>query len=147
MGDRKTLATQVGEDSQLYRDFQEYQQDYANKSEALRHAIRDGIDTDAVTQEDLQRALEESKAEAQVGAWESGALTSAFLLASIAIAFAVSTILPFVPSFEGIATASILLAAAVGVLIAVKNGTVEQFERRFGSHDAGMAALAQEVAE
>lgn len=146
MGDKKTLAAQVDSDSELYRDFEEYEEDFANRSTAVRQAIRDGMDSDRVTQGDLEAALRETQREAQYGAWETGSLSSASLLAVLAIAVAVSTILPIVPSFEGIAAASLLLAAAVGLVAAVFRGTVGRLERRFSTPHAAAAEL-QEVSE
>jgi len=46
----KTLATKVSEDSELYRSFDDYADDYSSKSEALRVAIRRGMEDDRVAQ-------------------------------------------------------------------------------------------------
>jgi len=133
MPDRVNIATQVDPESELYQDFEEYAESYKSRSEAVRAALRDGMADDAITREEFEAALREQRREAQIGSWESGALTSAFLLASVAIAVAVSTMLPFVPSFEGIATASILVATAGALVWAVSRGTVERLERRFST--------------
>jgi len=42
----KTLATKVSEESELYRRFGNHAEDYSSKSEALRVAIRRGIEDD-----------------------------------------------------------------------------------------------------
>lgn len=132
MSEIKTIAAQVDTDSELYRDFEEFAESYTSRSEALRALMRDGLsDEGAITREEFEEALRESRSEAQIGSWESGALTSVTLLASIAIAVAVSTILPFVPSLEGWAVAGGLLGAASALGYGVAHGTVERLERRF----------------
>ena len=149
MPERKTIATQVDPESELYQDFEEYAESYKSRSEAVRAALRDGMADDAITRKEFEEALREQRREAQVGSWESAALTSATLLLSLAIAVAVSTILPFVPSFEGIATATIVLAAGVGLVLGVTRGTVERLERRFSTPAAsdGVEQRLAEVAE
>lgn len=144
MPDRKTLSTQIDPESELYKEFVEYEKEYSSRSEAIRAALRDGMADDAITRKEFEEALREQRLEAQIGSWESAALTSATLLLSLAIAVAVSTILPFVPSFEGIATATILLATGVGLVLGVTRGTVERLERRFSS-PAGDAAAREVV--
>lgn len=149
MPDRKTLSTQVDPESELFKDFVEYEKEYSSRSEAIRAALRDGMADDAITRKEFEEALREQRREAQVGSWESAALTSATLLASLAIAVAVSTILPFVPSLEGWVAATILLGGSIGLAAGVTRGTVERLERRF-SNPAGDAVVQQfagEVAE
>jgi Arc/MetJ-type ribon-helix-helix transcriptional regulator len=136
MGEKKTLAAQVDSNSELYHDFEEYEEQFANRSQAVRNALKDGMDADRVTRDDLESALHEAQAEAKLGSWESGALTSAFLLAAVAIAVAVGTILPVIPSFEGIAAAALLLAASIGLVVAVQRGVVATIERRLAGRDA-----------
>ena len=149
MPERKTIATQVDPESELYQDFVEYAESYKSRSEAVRAALRDGMDDDAITREEFEEALREQRREAQIGSWESAALTSATLLASLAIAVAVSTILPFVPSLEGWVAATILLGGSIGLAAGVTRGTVERLERRFSSPagDAVVQQFAGEVAE
>jgi len=139
MPERKTIATQVDPESELYQDFVEYAESYKSRSEAVRAALRDGMVDDAITREEFEEALREQRREAQIGSWESAALTSATLLASLAIAVAVSTILPFVPSLEGWVAATILLGGSIGLAVGVTRGTVERLERRF-SNPAGEIA-------
>jgi len=143
MPDRQTLSTQVDPESELYKDFVEYEKEYSSRSEALRAALRDGMTDDAITREEFEQALREQR-EAQIGSWESAALTSATLLASVAIAVAVSTILPFVPSLEGWVAATILLGGSIGLAVGVTRGSVERLERRFSS-PAASDQLAGEV--
>ncbi|MFC6875427.1 hypothetical protein [Halobellus marinus] len=133
MSDKKTLSAQVNPESELYKDFQEYQKEYSSRSEAIRAALRDGMADDAITREEFEEALREQRREAQVGSWENGVLQSAIISALLAVVVAVSTILPFVPSLPGFATAGFFLVAAVGLAIAVARGTVERLERRFST--------------
>lgn len=137
MPDRKTLSTQIDPESELFKDFLEYEKEYSSRSEAIRAALRDGMADDAITREEFEAALREQRDEAQVGSWENAALSSATLLASLAIVVAVSTMLPFVPSLEGWVMASILVAAAGAIAIGVFRGTVERLERRFSTPAAG----------
>jgi hypothetical protein len=115
----------------LFERFQEWESEYSSRSEAIRAAIREGMAEEAITREEFEEVLREQRREAQIGSWESAALTSATMLASLAIAVAVLTILPIVPSFEAIATSAILIAASVGLVVGVTRGTIERLERRF----------------
>jgi Arc/MetJ-type ribon-helix-helix transcriptional regulator len=146
MPDRKTLSTQVDPESELFKEFVEYEQEYSSRSEAIRAALRDGMADDAITREEFEQALVAQRREAQIGSWESAALTCATLLASVAIAVAVLTILPFVPSFEGMATATILVATAGVLAYGVIQGSVERLERRF-STPAASDGVVQRLAE
>jgi VIT1/CCC1 family predicted Fe2+/Mn2+ transporter len=146
MSDRVTLGVQFDPDSDLLEEFEEYKEEheFASSAETLRHLMRkelEGGDTTAPEREELRRELRKAQREAQYGAWETGALSSATLLAALAISVAVSTILPVVPSFEGIATASLLLATAVGLVAIVFRGTVGRLERRFSTPHATAAEL------
>jgi len=131
MPNRETLSTQVDPESDLFERFQEWESEYSSRSEAIRAAIREGMAEEAITREEFEEVLREQRREAQIGSWESAALTSATMLASLAIAVAVLTILPIVPSFEAIATSAILIAASVGLVVGVTRGTIERLERRF----------------
>lgn len=146
MPDRETLSTQVDSESELFEKFQEHETEYTSRSEAIRAALRDGMDNDAITREEFEEVLREQRREAQIGSWESAALTSATMLASLAIAVAVLTILPIVPSFEAIATSAILIAASVGLVVGVTRGTIERLERRF-SRPAVSEDFAAVIAE
>jgi len=146
MPDRETLSTQVDSESELFEKFQEHETEYTSRSEAIRAALREGMDNDAITREEFEEVLREQRREAQIGSWESAALTSATMLASLAIAVAVLTILPIVPSFEAIATSAILIAASVGLVVGVTRGTIERLERRF-SRPAVSDDFAAVVAE
>lgn len=146
MPDRETLSTQVDSESELFEKFQEHETEYTSRSEAIRAALRDGMDNDAITREEFEEVLREQRREAQIGSWESAALTSATMLASLAIAVAVLTILPIVPSLEAIATSAILIAASVGLVVGVTRGTIERLERRF-SRPAVSDDFAAVVAE
>jgi len=146
MPDRETLSTQVDSESELFEKFQEHETEYTSRSEAIRAALRDGMDNDAITREEFEEVLSEQRREAQIGSWESAALTSATMLASLAIAVAVLTILPIVPSLEAIATSAILIAASVGLVVGVTRGTIERLERRF-SRPAVSEDFAAVIAE
>jgi len=146
MPDRETLSTQVDSESELFEKFQEHETEYTSRSEAIRAALRDGMDNDAITREEFEEVLREQRREAQIGSWESAALTSATMLASLAIAVAVLTILPIVPSLEAIATSAILIAASVGLVVGVTRGTIERLERRF-SRPAVSEDFAAVIAE
>lgn len=52
MGNRNTLSAQVREESALYEGFQEYRDrhGFESKSEAVRSALRDGIEADVAEQ-------------------------------------------------------------------------------------------------
>lgn len=147
MSDRVTLTAQVSPDSELYQKFEEHEKKYSSRAEAIRHALEDGLNDDTLTRQEFREAMRRHQLEAQTGAWESAALSASFLLAATAIVVAVATILPLVPSFEGIATGTILLAAAVSVLVAVQRGLVEQLELRFGNHDPNVEQVMQGVSE
>ena len=146
MPDRETLSTQVDSESELFEKFQRHETEYTSRSEAIRAALRDGMDNDAITREEFEEVLREQRREAQIGSWESAALTSATMLASLAIAVAVLTILPIVPSLEAIATSAILIAASVGLVVGVTRGTIERLERRF-SRPAVSEDFAAVIAE
>jgi len=146
MPDRETLSTQVDSESELFKKFKEHETEYTSRSEAIRAALRDGMDNDAITREEFEEVLREQRREAQIGSWESAALTSATMLASLAIAVAVLTILPIVPSLEAIATSAILIAASVGLVVGVTRGTIERLERRF-SRPAVSEDFAAVIAE
>jgi len=146
MPDRETLSTQVDSESELFEKFQEHETEYTSRSEAIRAALREGMDNDAITREEFEEVLREQRREAQIGSWESAALTSATMLASLAIAVAVLTILPIVPSLEAIATSAILIAASVGLVVGVTRGTIERLERRF-SRPAVSEDFAAVIAE
>jgi len=146
MPNRETLSTQVDPESDLFERFEQWESEYSSRSEAIRAAIREGMAEEAITREEFEEVLREQRREAQIGSWESAALTSATMLASLAIAVAVLTILPIVPSFEAIATSAILIAASVGLVVGVTRGTIERLERRF-SRPAVSDDFAAVVAE
>ena len=46
MSNKQTLSAQLSEESPLYEDFQEYRQDFESKSEAVRSALRKGVEAE-----------------------------------------------------------------------------------------------------
>lgn len=110
MADRKTLSTSITTDSALYNDFDQYAAQFDNKSEAVRTAIRDGIDDEHTRTELIREGL-------------PAGIVLSFVLAVLVGVFAIATAIT-----AGTAAAiSPALISAAGAILSI--GLVELAKR------------------
>jgi hypothetical protein len=145
MGDRVTLSAQVDEDSELFQEFEDYEEQFGNRSEALRQAIRDGINDDTISREEFFEEMEQQRREVHLGVWEDAALSVASILASVAILAGVATLLPVVPTAAGFQMGGLLLLAAALTAYAVQKGAVAKLEGEYRPIFSRSGDAAEEV--
>ena len=119
MTDKVTIAVQVDEDSELLRQFEEYQQDgnFKSRSEALRHMMRK---------------------EFANAAWSAGgpffqlATSTASVLSGVAIVFALMVAIGFLPFNEGMLLAVSTLVTAAVLAFALYAGVIGRIDQAVG---------------